>query len=170
MRRTRSISKTAAVNYTINSESEVSDENEVEQEQKKTPQRRQTRIASQRYRMKNENDEEFVRMCVENFDEINSTVTLKGIFTHKKTIAIKVWENITAKCNTDFNVSRSIKILFLNLDYSSHFCHSLDSIDSFFSKVKIVYIFFQFIQNIEYKSASYYAKYPMVLFILYFFL
>lgn len=60
-----------------------------------------------RYRMKKGDDEDFVRMCVEHFDDINPTITLKGTNVQKKQKKMDIiWEKITKQCNKDLNVSK----------------------------------------------------------------
>lgn len=98
-------------------ESEDEDDGESEssnatQQQVQTA-RRQSRSLSfgsvPRFRMKKDDDEEFVKLCVEHFEQINNTKTLKGIFLQKKQVELnKTWETIAAKCNVVMNVSKNL--------------------------------------------------------------
>lgn len=71
--------------------------------------KRKTADVESRYRMKSDDDESFVQLCVKHFHEINNTATLKGPFVAKKQSELKqVWNKITAECNKNFKVSKSI--------------------------------------------------------------
>lgn len=95
---------------------DTEDEGEIEHDnasqQQLRPGRRQVRSLSvgsvPRFRMKNDDDEEFVKLCVEHFDQINCTKTLKGTFLQKKQVEMdKTWETIAAKCNEIMKVSKN---------------------------------------------------------------
>lgn len=67
-----------------------------------------------RFRMKTQDDDIFVQLCVDNFHEINNTATLRGSFVLKKQIETKkVWDKITSECNKIFKVSK-FKFIFIH--------------------------------------------------------
>lgn len=72
---------------------------------------------STKFRMKDNMEEIFVMKCVQHFDKINCTATLKGPFTQKKqTQLTQIWEKITEECNTDFKVSNFHIVLIALID------------------------------------------------------
>lgn len=107
-----------------NSESDSSDSSE----QRQIPKKRVSRLASQRFRMKKDDNEEFVKICVDNFESINSTATLKGSFAHKK---------------IDFVFDKFKTILFISGKKNQAI--SLVSFNRFIFKVKIIHKLFRFI-------------------------
>lgn len=101
-RQTRRAAATAA--KVIDSDNESG--SDTEKNKTKRPQRRDKRVDSQRFRMTTDDDENFVQICVDYFDKINSSKTLKGTFTTKKSDDNnKIWEDITNKCNVGLEVS-----------------------------------------------------------------
>lgn len=100
-RQTRKAAASAAKVVESEDESDSDTEND-----KSKPKRREKRVDSQRFRMNADEDESFVKICVDYFDKINSTTTLKGTFTTKKNVDNnKAWEDITKQCNNDLEVS-----------------------------------------------------------------
>lgn len=130
-----------------NSESDSSDSSE----QRQIPKKRVSRLASQRFRMKKDDNEEFVKICVDNFESINSTATLKGSFAHKKTAEVsKIWEKIAMQCNSLFNVSKFDFVFdkfktILFISGKKNQAISLVSFNRFIFKVKIIHKLFRFI-------------------------
>lgn len=120
----RQSTRSTIVESELESESERNSENELDEYRpstsKQTPKLPQKSKNSQktaelkddhkRYRMKKNEDEFFIKLAIEHFDEINNTSTKRGTPTSP---AIKLrekslqsaWENIATQMNTSLNVS-----------------------------------------------------------------
>lgn len=78
-----------------------------------------------RFRMNKDDDETFVRICVDHFDQINNTVTLKGTFTTKKQNELKeAWKKIAAKCNNEFKVSIKLIVSIHKMEKNIEFFYT----------------------------------------------
>lgn len=89
----------------ILSGSDIDSESDDENRKQIKPGKRDKRVLS-RFRMTSDDDESFIKLCVERFEDINNTATLKGLFTTKKKKHIQqIWQQIAEKCNSEFNVS-----------------------------------------------------------------
>lgn len=65
-----------------------------------------------RYRMKKNEDEIFIKLAIEHFDEINNTTTKRGTpaspaIKLREKLLQSAWEKIATQMNTSLNVSRT---------------------------------------------------------------
>lgn len=100
---------------------------------RKTEKKGTPEAEAKKFRMKRGEDDIFVKLCIENFDQINDMSTIRGISTSsgaksRQKILEDKWEKITKMMNKSVNVSNfflNIYCPFAGLLYMFAFCDEL---------------------------------------------